>query len=121
GLVGGDTASRMPMRGASCVIGVASALELIRVKLDGVLRDNLAAAARVKDSVGAVMEANTALSNRTNEQAASLEETAASLEQITAKVARNTDNAVQASMLTKQSAQATAHSRDVVKQVHATM
>jgi aerotaxis receptor len=120
-LLSGDTSSRIPVQGVSCIVAVAGTLEQVRVKLDGVLRDNVAAAARVRGSIGGVLEANTELSNRTNEHAASLEETAASLEQMTATVTRNTENAVQATQLTQQSEVATAASRDVVKQVHATM
>jgi len=120
-LVSGDTASRIPVLGVSCTVAVGEAFEQVRVKLDGVLKDNLAAAARVRNSVGEVLNSNTELSNRTNEHAASLEETAASLEQLTATVARNTESAVQASQLARQSEVATTRGRDVVKQVHATM
>ena len=120
-LVSGDTATRLPIQGVSCIVAVANAFEQLRVKLDGVLKDNMSAATQVRGSVGCVLESNTELSNRTNEHAASLEETAASLEQITATVARNTDNAAQAMLLARQSEVATAQSREVVKQVHATM
>jgi aerotaxis receptor len=120
-LVSGDTASRIPVRGVSCIVAVAEAFEQLRVKLDGVLKDNMAAAAQVRGSVGQVLDANTEMSNRTNEHAASLEETAASLEQLTATVARNTENAAQASQLAKQSEVRTAQGRDIVKQVHSTM
>jgi aerotaxis receptor len=120
-LLSGDTTTRIPIQGVSCIVAVAGAFEQVRVKLDGVLKDNMAAAAQVRGSVGCVLDANTDLSNRTNEHAASLEETAASLEEITATVTRNTDNAAQATVLAKQSEIATAQSRDVVKQVHATM
>jgi methyl-accepting chemotaxis protein len=120
-LLSGDTKTRIPVQGVSCIVGVAEAFEQVRVKLDGVLKDNSAAASQVRGSVANVLDANTDLSNRTHEHAASLEETAASLEQITATVARNTDSAAQASQLAKQSEKATAQSREIVKQVHATM
>jgi aerotaxis receptor len=120
-LVSGDTASRIPVQGVSCIVAVASAFEQVRVKLDGVLKDNMAVAGQVRCSVDEVLGANTQLSDRTNEHAASLEETAASLEQLTATVARNTESAAQASQLAKQSEVATVRGRDVVKQVHATM
>jgi aerotaxis receptor len=120
-LVGGDTATRIPIDGVECVVGVGSMLEQLRVKLDGVLRDNTLAASRVRGSVSAVLDANTELSHRTNEHAASLEETVASLEQMTAAVARNTDSAAEATKLAKRSEAATQQSRDVVKQVHAAM
>jgi aerotaxis receptor len=120
-LVGGDTTSRIPLTGASCVVGMAKMLDQLRVKLDGVLRDNTLAASQVRGSVSAVLDANTELSHRTNEHAASLEETVASLEQMTAAVARNTDSAAEATKLAKRSEAATQQSRDVVKQVHAAM
>lgn len=120
-LVSGDTASRIPVQGVSCIVAVAEAFEQVRMKLDGVLKDNMAAAQQVRGSVSQVVDANTELSNRTSEHAASLEETAASLEQLTAAVARNTESAVQASRLAKQAEVSTARGRDVVKQVHATM
>ncbi len=120
-LLGGDTRSRIPAEGVFCVMAVARTLEQVRVKLDGVLKDNLAAATQVRDSVCEVVAANTDLSNRTGEHAASLEETAASLEQLTATVARNTDSAYQATELANQSSAATARGREVVSEVYATM
>lgn len=120
-LVSGDTRSRIPVEGVSCIVAVAQTLEQVRVKLDGVLKDNLAAARQVRDGVGEVVASNTDLSNRTSEHAASLEETAASLEQLTATVTRNTENAQQATQLANQSSVATAHGREVVSEVYATM
>ena len=43
-LLSGDTRSRIPVEGVSCIVAVARTLEQLRVKLDGVLKDNLAAA-----------------------------------------------------------------------------
>lgn len=120
-LASGDTGSRIPIQGVSCIVMVAGAFEQVRVKLDGVLKDNTVAASQVESSVSEVLDANTELSNRTNEHAASLEETAASLEEMTATVQRNTESAAHAAQLAKQSETATLRGRDVVKQVHATM
>jgi len=120
-LLSGDTRSRIPVEGVICTAAVARTLEQVRVKLDGVLKDNLAAAGQVRDGVGQVVAANTELSNRTGEHAASLEETAASLEQLTATVTRNTENAHQATELANQSSVATARGREVVSEVYATM
>lgn len=120
-LLSGDTATRIPVHGVSYVTSVASTLEQVRVKLDGVLKDNMAAATQVNGNVSAVLSANTELSNRTNEHAASLEETAASLEQLTATVTRNTESAAHAAQLAIQSREATSRGRDIVKEVHATM
>jgi len=120
-LVSGDTRTRITSTGVSCVVAVAEALEQVRVKLDGVLQDNLSAAEQVRHGVGEVVTANTELSNRTNEHAASLEQTAASLEELTTTVNRNTESARHATRLATQSSTATARGREVVSEVYATM
>ncbi|HMN47253.1 MAG TPA: methyl-accepting chemotaxis protein [Povalibacter sp.] len=120
-LVSGDTRTRITDEGVSCIVAVAQTLEQVRVKLDGVLKDNLAAAGEVRERVGAVVAANTELSNRTSEHAASLEETAASLEELTATVERNTDNARQAAGMATGASSATVRGRDVVGEVSVTM
>jgi aerotaxis receptor len=120
-MLSGDTSTRIPAQGVSCVVGVAQAFEQLRVKLDGVLKDNLSAAAQVRGGVSTVVTASGELSNRTNETAASLEETAASLEELTATVQRNTENAQQASQLAVRSSQATTNGREVVTEMYETM
>lgn len=120
-LVSGETHSRITAEGATCVVAVAEAFEHVRVKLDGVLKDNLAAAGQVRHSVGEFVSANADLSSRTSEHAAGLEETVASLEQLTTTVARNTESARQATELAVQSSTVTAHGREVVSEVSATM
>lgn len=120
-LLSGDTRSRIPVEGVSCIVAVARTLEQIRVKLDGVLKDNMSVAGDVRDSVGRVVTANAELSSRTQEHAASLEETAASIEELTATVMRNTENARQATQLAVQSSSVTSRGCDVVEKVHATM
>jgi len=120
-LLRGDTHTRIPANGVSCVAGFARTLEQVRVKLDGVLKDNMTAATRVQSGVVEVVESNTELSNRTGEHAASLEETAASLEQLTATVTRNRDSAHEAVSLVSQSSNVTTQGRDVVGQLFSTM
>jgi len=120
-LLSGDTRTRITDEGVSCIIAVARTLEQLRVKLDGVLKDNLNAAATVRNGVSDVVASNTQLSDRTSEHAASLEETAASLEQLTATVTRNTENARQAANIAQQSSDATVRGRGVVSEVFHTM
>jgi aerotaxis receptor len=120
-LVSGDTGSEIPAQGVSCVVAVAQAFEQVRIKLDGVLKDNIAAASQVLDGVGDVVAANVDVASRTNEHASSLQQTAASLEQLTATVTRNTENAQQATKLASQSSEATKRGREVVSEVHSTM
>ena len=120
-LLSGDTTTRIPAEGVSCIVAVAESLEQVRVKLDGVLKDNISAAGQVRERVSEVVDANTDLSNRTNEHAASLEEAAASMEELTAAVTRNTESSRQAAELARSSAVATEHGRDIVANVHSTM
>ncbi len=120
-IASGDTRTRVVDEGVLCTGAVAKALEQVRVKLDGVLKDNMLAAGQVRDGVDEVVAANANLSMRTSEHAAGLEETVASLEQITATVARNTESARQAAQLAVQSSTATARGREVVSEVSATM
>ncbi|HWK52714.1 MAG TPA: methyl-accepting chemotaxis protein [Steroidobacter sp.] len=120
-LLSGNTHARIPVDGVSCVVSVAETLEQVRVKMDGVLKDNMAAAARVQSGVVQVVDSNTELSNRTGEHAASLEETAASLEQLTATVTRNRDSAHEAASLAAQSSDVTTRGREVVGQLFSTM
>lgn len=120
-LLSGDTTTRIPAEGVSCIVAVAESLEQVRVKLDGVLKDNISAAGQVRDRVSQVVDANAELSNRTNEHAASLEEAAASMEQLTAAVSRNTESSRQAADLARDSAAATERGRDIVANVHSTM
>jgi len=120
-LLRGDTQTRIPAAGVSCIVAVARTLEQVRVKLDGVLKDNMVAASRVQSGVVEVVESNTELSNRTTEHASSLEETAASLEELTATVTRNRDSAHEAVSLASQSSNVTTLGRDVVGQLLATM
>jgi aerotaxis receptor len=120
-LISGDTSTRIQAHGVSCVTRVAQGFEQLRCKLDGVLKDNLSAAAQVRGGVSSVVDASTDLSNRTNETAASLEETAASLEQLMATVQRNTENAQQAAQLAQSSSKATTQGREVVTEMYETM
>lgn len=120
-LLRGDTATRIPTDGVYCIAVLAEAMEQVRVKLDGVLKDNLDAASQVRHSVMEVVEANSEITRRTNEHAASLEETAASVEELTSTVARNTESARQAAQLAQGASQATATGRGVVSDVYSTM
>jgi aerotaxis receptor len=120
-LLRGDTATRIPTDGVWCIAVLAEAMEQVRVKLDGVLKDNLDAASQVRQRVAQVVEANADITRRTNEHAASLEETAASIEQLTSTVARNTDSARQAAQLAQSASHATATGRSVVSDVYSTM
>ena len=120
-LLVGDTRTRLPQQGVLCVAAVAGSLEQLRVKLDGILKDNRRAAERAGRSVTEVVRANSELSARTSSHASGFEQTAASLEELTVTVQRNTESARQALELAGDSSQATARGREVVKEVHEAM
>ena len=120
-LLSGDTTTRIEANGVICAAAIADTLEQVRVKLDGVIKDNLHSAGEVRGQVSQVVDANSELSRRTNEHAASLEETAASIEELTAAVTRNTDSSRQATELGRESSAATARGRDIVGNVRSTM
>lgn len=120
-LLSGDTASRISVGGVPCIGAIAERLEQVRVKLDGVLKDNILTATRVSERVTEVVDANAELTSRTAEHAASLEQAAASMEELTSAVSRNTESSRQAAALARDSAAATERGRDIVADVHSTM
>ncbi|WP_129774698.1 methyl-accepting chemotaxis protein [Peristeroidobacter soli] len=120
-LVAGDTRSRIEELGPICIARVALAFEQLRVKLDGVLKDNLTAATGLSGGVGTVSDSIDEISERATENAASLEETAASLEQLSATVARNAASTQQAAQLAQECSIKTGRGREVVTQMHETM
>ncbi|WP_445001209.1 methyl-accepting chemotaxis protein [Halomonas mongoliensis] len=91
----------------------------------GRMRDSLSAtigdihrsAAEVEREVEAIVEVNDELSTRTEQQAASLQETAASMEQLTQTVRQNADNADQARQLAGNAEQSAKGGGDAMAQV----
>ncbi|MCE3026627.1 methyl-accepting chemotaxis protein [Salinicola sp. DM10] len=75
------------------------AMAAMRDKLTGVIREVAQNARNVESISGELAASNGNLSQRTQEQAASLQETASALEQITNTVSQNADNAGQADTL----------------------
>jgi len=69
--------------------------------LNEMIEDIRSASTNVFDSAREIAEGNNELSHRTESQASSLEETAAAMEELTTTVQQNTDNASQASKLSK--------------------
>jgi methyl-accepting chemotaxis protein len=93
------------------------------------MADNLAqVVGRVREAVESVSTASTEiaagnqdLSNRTEQQASSLQETAASMQQLTSTVAHSADNANQAKQLAASASSAAGKGGEVVLQVVSTM
>ncbi len=120
-LLSGDTSARISSDAVQCIDALAQGFEQLRVKLNGVLKDNHLAATEVGSSVAHVVDASSNISDRTHEHAASLEQTAASIEQITSTVAHNTEGARRAAKLATESFDLTTRGRQIVSDMHATM
>ncbi|HEU0276777.1 MAG TPA: methyl-accepting chemotaxis protein [Rhodanobacteraceae bacterium] len=75
----------------------------------------------IGESVAKIMEGNESLSTRTEQQAASLQETAASMEEITGTVSNNATNAQEANHLAESASEVAVRGGDVTQQVVATM
>lgn len=100
----------------------------LMASVEAMRRDLAAMIARVRQgsesidsAAGEIADGNTDLSTRTQQQAASLEETAASMEQLTSTVSHNADNASNASGLADKSSQALDDSRRLIGEVVETM
>ncbi|MCE3262089.1 MAG: hypothetical protein K0R43_1168 [Pseudoduganella sp.] len=93
------------------------------------MRDNLAAIVSevrsgsdtISSASGQIAAGNMDLSDRTGEQAASLEETASSMEQLTSTVRQNADNARQANQLAVSASEVATRGGEVVARVVDTM
>ncbi|MTW14060.1 HAMP domain-containing protein [Pseudoduganella eburnea] len=93
------------------------------------MRDNLAAIVAevrsgsdtISSASGQIAAGNMDLSQRTGEQAASLEETASSMEELTSTVRQNADNARQANQLAVSASNVATKGGEVVEQVVETM
>ncbi|HEY0585035.1 MAG TPA: methyl-accepting chemotaxis protein [Pseudoduganella sp.] len=93
------------------------------------MRDNLAAIVTevrggsdtISSASAQIAAGNMDLSDRTGEQAASLEETASSMEELTSTVRQNADNARQANQLAVSASSIATKGGEVVEQVVATM
>ncbi|MGN8199585.1 methyl-accepting chemotaxis protein [Salinisphaera sp. RV14] len=100
----------------------------LMASLEAMRRDLAAMIARIRQgsesidsAAGEIADGNADLSTRTQQQAASLEETAASMEELTATVSNNAGHASNASELATKSSQALEDSRRLIGEVVDTM
>lgn len=96
-------------------------LDMMRKSLMGIANDVQIGVHATARSAQILYANNTNLSARTEDQAASLQETAASMEELTVTVRQNADNASQARELADASMQTAQRGGDVVSSVVATM
>ncbi|WP_262927208.1 methyl-accepting chemotaxis protein [Phytohalomonas tamaricis] len=98
-----------------------NALKIMEGKLSDVVRSVRRNAESVNLASGEIALGNDDLNRRTQEQAASLEETAASMEEITTTVRQNADNAVQADHLVQGVSRQAQQGGEVVQQAVSAM
>ncbi len=96
---GGDLADR---DGDDTAIGAYASLVKMRNKLRSILEESIQVAVEVRNGANELSDANIGLSERTEQQAANLEETASSTEEITSTVKHNAENTRNANVLAMQ-------------------
>jgi methyl-accepting chemotaxis protein len=109
---------RAPDDGAAPLDG---ALETLRATLAQLVGGARASGAAIGSGAAVISAGSTALSERTGQQASSLEQTASSMEQITATVKQNADHAHQASKLAVSASEVAVKGGAVVAEVVGTM
>ncbi|WP_342114661.1 methyl-accepting chemotaxis protein [Pseudoduganella sp. OTU4001] len=97
------------------------ALDKMRDNLAGIVSEVRSGSDTISSASGQIAAGNMDLSDRTGEQAASLEETASSMEQLTGTVRQNADNARQANQLAVSASEVATRGGVVVEQVVDTM
>ena len=117
-----DLSQRIPMEGKSGDIkamceGINSLMHRMAQVVE-TIRDSTAA---INTAAGEIAAGNTDLSQRTEEQASSLQETAASMEELTSTVKQNADNARQANQLAETASQIAVKGGGAVGEVVGTM
>jgi methyl-accepting chemotaxis protein/methyl-accepting chemotaxis protein-1 (serine sensor receptor) len=97
------------------------ALDKMRGNLASIVSEVRGGSDTISSASGQIAAGNMDLSQRTGEQAASLEQTASSMEQLTSTVRQNADNARQANQLAVSASSVATKGGEVVEQVVATM
>ena len=100
---------------------LAQAMNQLNVNLQSVVRDARTEAHKMQAATQDIATGNLELSQRTESQAASLQETAASMEQITGTVRQTTASAHQASELAREASAVAASGQAAVDEVSRTM
>lgn len=120
-LAGGDLTQTMPSAGEDPVGQLQNALRQTNINLRSIIGDVRQNFEAIRLETSQLAAGNKDLSNRTEAQAASLEQTAASMEQLNATVAQSAGNAEQANALASQATQAAQESGQVVASAVQTM
>jgi methyl-accepting chemotaxis protein len=120
-VAGGDLTMRVRTGGGDEIAQMLHALSDMMANLQKVVTEVSAGARTVNDRSARLAEGHMDLSQRTEEQASTLEETASSMAELTATVGRNADNARHASRLAAGASDVARKGGAVVGEVVATM
>ncbi|QJW85865.1 HAMP domain-containing protein [Ramlibacter terrae] len=117
----GDLTVRVRTGGTDEAAQLMRALSEMTINLRTLLGEVSGGAHAVADTSSQIVQGNADLSQRTEEQATTLEQTASSLEELTSTVAQNAENARQASELAVDAAQVARQGGEAVGRVVSTM
>lgn len=117
----GDLTAQIEVRSTNEFGQLIQALYGMNSSLARIVRDVRAATYTIDGASDQIASGNLDLSNRTEQQASSLEETSASMEELTSTVKQNGDNAMQANQLALSAAEVARKGGVVVSQVVSTM
>ena len=117
----GDLSRRLSTHGNDEIAQIANAFNHFTDKIAGVLKNISITSVSVKHASGEMAAGNANLSQRTESQASSLQETASSMEELTSTVRQNADNARQANQLALSASKIADNGGKAVAQVVSTM
>ncbi|HZW21357.1 methyl-accepting chemotaxis protein [Noviherbaspirillum sp.] len=120
-IAGGDLSHSFNVSRQDDIGHLLRALQQMKVNLQAIIGDVRANVESITIGTDEIAAGNLGLSNRTEAQAASLEETASSMEQLAAAVKKNAENASQANRLGISATDIAARGGNVVQQVVSTM
>lgn len=120
-IAAGDLTVQIPHGNLDASAGVGRGLAQLKVSLVAIVTDVRKQIDHMKLATREIASGNMDLSNRTEVQAASLQETAASLEQLTATVKNNSHSARQAHSMVERAQSATRSGCDAVRLAEQTM
>jgi len=120
-MAAGDLTQRQDLTRNDEMGELAQALYQLTVNLQAVVRDTRTQSIQMGNATSEIAAGNLDLSQRTEDQASSLQETAASIEEITGSVRHSADSAASASRLADGAAQVTQRGSDAVNLVVKTM
>jgi methyl-accepting chemotaxis protein len=117
----GDLRSRISISGHDEARDLLEALQTMNQRLSEIVSNVRDTSGTIAGAVNEIATGNADLSQRTEQQAASLQETASSMEELTSTVRQNAENAQQASALALSASQVAGQGSEVVSRVVQTM